>query len=96
MENPIELHLLAAKRIFRSLKETIEFGVFYKRGEKKCFSERLAVTTLEMEMTGKARLDMSSWSSKKQPIITLSITEAEFIAATSCAFQAIWLKRLIR
>lgn len=33
---------------------------------------------------------------KKQSKVTLSITEAEFIATTSCAFQAIWLRRLIR
>jgi hypothetical protein len=37
-----------------------------------------------------------SWSSKKQPIVTLSTTKAKFMAATSCACQAIWLRRLIR
>jgi hypothetical protein len=37
-----------------------------------------------------------SWSSKKQPIVTLSTTEAEFIAVTSCACQAIWLRRILQ
>ncbi|PNX72648.1 GDSL esterase/lipase, partial [Trifolium pratense] len=36
-----------------------------------------------------------SWSSKKQPIVTLSTTEAEFIAATSSACQGIWLSRIL-
>ena len=36
-----------------------------------------------------------SWSSKKQPIVTLSTTEAEFVAATACACQAIWLKKIL-
>ena len=36
-----------------------------------------------------------SWSSKKQPIVSLSTTEAEFIAAASCACQAVWLQRVL-
>ncbi|RVW73915.1 Retrovirus-related Pol polyprotein from transposon RE1 [Vitis vinifera] len=34
MECPIEIHLLAAKRIFRYLQGTKEFRLFYKNGEK--------------------------------------------------------------
>lgn len=34
-----------------------------------------------------------SWSSKKQPIVMLSTTEAEFVATTACACQATWLKK---
>jgi hypothetical protein len=37
-----------------------------------------------------------SWSSKKQPIVTLSTTEAEFIAVASCACQTIWLRRILQ
>ena len=36
-----------------------------------------------------------SWSSKKQQIVSLSTTEAEFIAATTCACQAIQLRRIL-
>ena len=36
-----------------------------------------------------------SWSSKKQPVVTLSTTEAEFIAGASCACQAVWLRRIL-
>ena len=36
-----------------------------------------------------------SWSSKKQSIVTLSTTEAEFVAATTCACQAIWLRKIL-
>ncbi|RVW42706.1 Retrovirus-related Pol polyprotein from transposon TNT 1-94 [Vitis vinifera] len=32
MEHPTESHLLAAKRILRYVKGTVEFGVFYKKG----------------------------------------------------------------
>jgi len=36
-------------------------------------------------------LEVVSKSSKKQSIVTLSTIEAEFVAATPCAYQAIWL-----
>lgn len=36
-----------------------------------------------------------SWSSKKQPIVTSSTTEAEFITATTYACQAIWLRKIL-
>ena len=35
-----------------------------------------------------------SWCSKKQPIVTLSTTEVEFVAQL-CATQAIWLKKIL-
>ena len=34
-----------------------------------------------------------SWNSKKQACVILSTTEAEYIAATSCCAQILWLKR---
>ena len=37
-----------------------------------------------------------SWASKKQPIVALSIAEAEYVAATSAACQAVWMRRMLR
>lgn len=36
-----------------------------------------------------------SWSSKKQQVVSLSSTKAEYNAATSCATQAVWLRQLM-
>jgi len=36
-----------------------------------------------------------SWSSKKQEVLALSTSEAEYITATSSAYQAVWLRRLL-
>ena len=37
-----------------------------------------------------------SWASKKQPIVALSIAEAEYVAAIAAACQAIWMKMMLR
>ena len=36
-----------------------------------------------------------TWSLKKQSIVTYSICEAEYMAATSFVYFAIWLRRLL-
>ncbi|GAA0183370.1 hypothetical protein LIER_30792 [Lithospermum erythrorhizon] len=36
-----------------------------------------------------------AWTSKKQPIVSLSTTGTEFIAATVYTCQAIWIKRIL-
>jgi hypothetical protein len=36
-----------------------------------------------------------SWSSKKQELVTLSTAEAEYVAATHAAKEAMWMCKLI-
>lgn len=103
MESPIEMHLLAAKRILRYLQGTKDFGMFYKKGKKlELFgfsdSDYAGDQDDRRSTSGYAFLlgtGVVSWSSKKQQIATLSSTEAEFIDATACACQAIWLRRIL-
>jgi len=35
-------------------------------------------------------------SSKKQPIVTLSTCEVEYVATTTCVCHSIWLRRLLK
>ena len=37
-----------------------------------------------------------SWLSKKQPIVTMSTTETEFVAAAACACQTIWMRKVLK
>eukprot|EP00253_Pinus_taeda_P010497 PITA_10497 len=37
-----------------------------------------------------------SWASKKQSIVALSTTEAEYVVATAATCQAVWMRRMLR
>jgi len=102
MERPTEMHLSAIKRILRYLKGTASYGILYtKREEVKLtgwsdsdyagdIDDRKS-TSGYVFMIGDSAI---AWSSKKQPIVTLSTTEAEYVATTSC--QGIWLRRILQ
>ena len=104
MAKPTELHLQTAKRALRYLKGTVNYGIFYKRDGN---GELLAYTDSDYAGDVEDRKSTSgyvfilnssaiSWCSKKQPIVTLSTTEAEFVAAAVCTCQAIWIRRILK
>lgn len=103
MEFPKEMHLLAAKRILQYLKGTVEFGLFYKRERKSDlfgFTDSDYAGDLDDKRSTSGHVFMLgtgavSWSSKKQTSVTLSTTETEFVAATSCSCQAIWFRKIL-
>ncbi|XP_016670018.1 uncharacterized mitochondrial protein AtMg00810-like [Gossypium hirsutum] len=91
------------KRALRYLKGTTKFGIFYKKGGE---DELVAYTDSDYVEDTKDRKSTSgyvfllssgaiSWSSKKQPVVSLSTIEVEFVATTLCAFQAVWLQRVM-
>ncbi|RDX78925.1 hypothetical protein CR513_40720, partial [Mucuna pruriens] len=104
MEAPTSTHMKAAKRILRYLKGTLDFGLFYSSSNefklmRFCDSDfvgdvddRQSTTGFVFFMGGCA----FTWNSKKQVIVTLSTCEAEYLATTSCTYQAIWLRRLLK
>ncbi|XP_038719830.1 secreted RxLR effector protein 161-like [Tripterygium wilfordii] len=99
----MQLHLQATKRVFRYLKGTMDYGIFYSKGgntKLMAFTDSDYVGDLEDRKSTSGNLFLLSsgavsWSSRKQPVVTLSTIEAEFIAAASCACQAVWLRRLL-
>lgn len=104
MEEPISTHMKTAKRILRYLKGTLDFGLLYSpTNDFKLvgysdsdwagdIDDRKSTTGFVFYMGDAA----FTWTSKKQPIVTLSTCEAEYVAATSCVCHAIWLRNLLK
>ncbi|CAA7052583.1 unnamed protein product [Microthlaspi erraticum] len=95
--------MLAAKRALRYLRGTLELGIFYKKGYEL---KVIAYTDSDYAGDVKDRKSTSGyvfllsgaavcWSSRKQVVVTLSSTEAEYVAATSCACHCVWFKGVL-
>ena len=104
MDKPCVGHLIAAKRILRYVKGTLNFGLMYKQNIPFYLSGFVDAdwagdvndkrsTTGYCFSTGSAAV---SWCSKKQATVALSSCEAEYVAATMATQECLWLKRLIQ
>ncbi|WVZ90081.1 hypothetical protein U9M48_036412 [Paspalum notatum var. saurae] len=88
--SPRTSHRQAVKRIFRYLKFTPELGIWYSSDTDHagCRIDRKS-TSGTCQLLGTS---LVSWSSRKQASVSLSTTEAEYIAAASCCSQLLWMK----
>jgi len=101
---PKESHMHALKRIFRYLKSTCDFGLFYPKTRSfdliaysdadyaGCKSDRKS-TSGTCQFLGKS---LVSWFSKKQNSVALSTTEAEYVAAGCCCAQILWMRQTLK
>jgi len=100
-DNPRLVHWNAVKHVFTYLAGTkdlwLTFGDSmaklegYTDADGSVHEDRKAVSGYAFLLDGGA----VSWSSKKQEIIALSTTEAEYVATTHAAKEALWLRSLI-
>lgn len=99
MADPGMIHYDAAKKVLRYLQGTHDYGIWYKHGG----NGNMEVYT-DSDFGGDVNDYKSTsgyvvlwdgaavaWQSKKQSIVTLSSTEAEYVAASTCACQVIWI-----
>jgi hypothetical protein len=101
MQNPGRPHWEAVKRVFRYLKGTKGTCLVIggSQGGLEAYSDadwasqehRHSISGYVFTIDGGA----VSWSSKKQPIVALSTTEAEYIAATHAAKEALWIRAFL-
>lgn len=97
METPMETHWLAAKRILRYIKGTMNLGLFYAYGDE---AQLVGYSDSDQGSDQDERKNTSgyvfylgsiafSWTSKKQGIVALSTCEAEYAVAQSTVCEAI-------
>nr|GEZ19941.1 retrovirus-related Pol polyprotein from transposon TNT 1-94 [Tanacetum cinerariifolium] len=104
MKEPTTKYLKITKRILRYIKGTVDYGMLYSTSKDfklVGYSDSDWAGSKDDERSTSGFLfflgnNAFTWSSKKQPIVTLSSCEAEYIAATSCVCHAIWLRSMLK
>nr|GEY56502.1 hypothetical protein [Tanacetum cinerariifolium] len=97
---PKTSHLYAMKRIFRYLKGQPKLGLWYHRDlpfdlEAYSDSDYIGASLDRKSTTGGCQFlgkRLILWQCKKQTIVANSTTEAEYVAATSCYEQMLWIQ----
>jgi hypothetical protein len=100
--NPDESHMKAVNRIFSYLRGTLDLHLVFQ-GEITQLqgwsdADWGADETTRRSTTGfvfNIGSGAISWSSKRQPTVALSTCEAEYMAQTAAAKEAIWLRSLL-
>jgi hypothetical protein len=102
--SPRSSHRTAVQCIFRYLKDTLEFGIWYSASSSLDlvgFSDAdFAGCGIDRKSTcGTCHFLRSSlvcWSSRKQSSVAQSTTEAEYVAAASYCSQILWIVHTMR
>jgi hypothetical protein len=96
---PKQCHLLAVKRIFRYLKETMNYGLWYPKNQNfqlsvysdvdwdNCVDERKSTSGGALFLGD----SLVAWLRKKQGSISLYSIEAEYIVDATCCTQVLWM-----
>ena len=98
-QNPTEVHWKAAKQVFQYLKGSTERGIRFGKGEglTGASDSSFADDLIERKSTAAYVFLLNggaiTWASKKTPVVALSSTEAEYMAATAAAREEAWVSR---
>nr|GFA63564.1 putative RNA-directed DNA polymerase [Tanacetum cinerariifolium] len=103
MAKPKEEHMAVGKRNLRYIKGTINYGLYYRKDKSqklRLFTDSNYARDLDDRKSTSGYICLFNgaaicWSSRKQEVVTLSTTEAEYVAATTCACHCVWLKDLL-
>ncbi|GJZ57497.1 putative ribonuclease H-like domain-containing protein [Tanacetum coccineum] len=97
--NPKVLHLYVVKRIFRYIKGQPKLGLWYPKDSPFDLvaytdSDYTRASLDRKSTTGGCQFlgfRLISWQCKKQTVVANSTTKAEYVAASSCCGQLLWI-----
>lgn len=102
MTKPTTTHWQAAKGIVRYLAATSDKGITFRGSDTKlsgfCDADYAGDIDTRKSTTGYVFVlngGAISWSSKRQPTVAASTTEAEYMAAGSAVKEGLWLRKLL-
>jgi hypothetical protein len=104
MESPKDSHWKMAKWVLRYIAGTLNFGLWYTKSDNNqlCgYTDSDFAGSLD-DRKGTSRhsfhlgSNLISWASKKQPILSISSAEAEYVTATLDSYQDVWLGRILK
>jgi hypothetical protein len=97
--SPRTSHRQAVKRIFRYLRFTPEFGLWYSASSSLSLcgysdADYAGCRVSRRSTSGTCQFlgtSLVSWSSRKQSNVAQSTVEAEYVAAAACCSQLLWM-----
>jgi histone deacetylase 1/2 len=104
LSQPTDVHWEAVKRILRYVKGTLDMGLRIRKSSSTgisiytdadwagCIDDRRSTSGYAIFVGP----NLVSWSSKKQPTVSRSSTEAEYKALANGAAEAIWVESLLK
>lgn len=103
MHSPTMQHLGAAKSVLRYIDGTSDFGLWYSSTTSYNlvgFNDSDWASSIDDKKSTSAYVfnlgsAAISWSSKKQDVVALSSSKAEYVVVTSATCQAVWLRKLL-
>ncbi|KAK6140670.1 hypothetical protein DH2020_025577 [Rehmannia glutinosa] len=101
--NPKESHMSVVKRIFRYLKDTIQYGLFYPKNENfslKGYSDSDYAGNIDDRKSTSGSCQflgdcLVSWFSKKQNCVSLSTADGRIYFHDFCCTQLLWMKQTL-
>jgi hypothetical protein len=106
MQEPRELHWRCVKRLLRYIKTTKDYCLIYTKNKTSKY-ELVGYSDADYAGSIDDRKSTSgyvfklnnciiTWNSAKQKTVSLSTTEAEYIALTTAIKEALWLNQLLK